>query len=137
MFLLVFRPHQRPAWCYCYNDEDEFVNSFQRDHFARNCNADCDGETMDAMAAATSDEARYEIVFERVAHDLNCLTRLDSADEVTRYLCERDYCGHHNKGYASVETAAREIGWLTDDVEDDEADAEGTGCGRGDFESED
>lgn len=115
MFLLVFRPHQRPAWCHSYDSEDEFIISLQRDNFARNCHADYDVETRDAMASATSDDERYRVAFERVGHDLNSLTRLDSADEVTRYLCERDYCGHHNKGYAAVESAAREIGWMDDD----------------------
>lgn len=123
MFILVFRPHQRKAWAKSFNCESDFVDGFLRDYYARSCNADADGETLDAMEGKSQSE-RYAIAFERVAHDLNCLTRLDDAAEVSRYVDERDYSGHHNKAIDSVEQIAREIGWLERPAEEEEENDE-------------
>lgn len=111
MFILVFRPHQRPAWAASYSEEDEFVSAFKRGAFASSCHAPCTPEEEDALYDATWED-EYRIAFDAVSHDLYCLTRLDSPEEVERYLNERDYCGHHNKGYTPVENQARELGWI-------------------------
>ena len=118
MFILVFRPHQRPAWAVSYETEHDFIAQFLNDAFATSCHADADGETCDALDGKEHDE-RYVIVFDRVAHDLSALTRLDHADEVEKYLKVRDYCGHHNKGEGAVDRAAREIGFIATDEDDD------------------
>lgn len=118
-FMLVFRPHQRPAWAAAYNEDDDFVSAFQRGAFASSCHAPCTGEDDDEMAGKTP-EQQYAIAFARVSHDLNCLTRLDDRDEVERYLTERDYCGHHNKGYSAVEAEARDLGWIDDGDHEEE-----------------
>lgn len=118
-FILVFRPHQRPAWAATYNEEDDLVSAFQRGAFATSCHAPCTAEEIDAMDGKTPDE-QYAIAFESVGHDLNCLTRLDNPDEVERYLNERDYCGHHNKGCSAVAVEARELGWIVDEPDEDE-----------------
>lgn len=115
MFILVFRPHQRPAWAESYRCESEVVHALMNGSFSRSCSADCDGETLGELEAADSAEERYRIAFDRIAHDLSSLTRLDDADEAERYVSERDYCGHHNKGIGAVSAVCREIGWFEDD----------------------
>jgi hypothetical protein len=119
MFILVFRPHQRPAWAAAYDTESDVVCALRNDLFARSCNADCDGDTLDALSAAESAEERYRIAIERIGHDLYGLTRLDDQDEAERYCSERDYCGHHNKGIRSVVGVCREIGWFDDGEQED------------------
>lgn len=117
MFILVFRPHQRAAWAVSYDTEHDFIAQFLNDACATSCHADADLETRESLDGKEHDE-RYQIVFARVGHDLNSLTRLDDADEVERYLTERDYSGAHNKGYSAVERVARDIGWIVDDADD-------------------
>ena len=117
MFILVFRPHQRPAWATHYDCESDFVDAFLNDNFARSCNAECTGDDLDALSACETDDDKYQVAFERVGHDLSALTRLDSAEEVGRYFIENDYCGRHNKGHEAVEREAREIGWGCEESE--------------------
>jgi len=118
MFLLVFRPHQWPAWASHWENEAEFIDAYLNGAFSRSCNADPDGEMLDRLDRldqCQADDERYALVFGHVGHDLHALTRLDSPEEVERYLCERDYCGHHNKAYGQVASAARDIGWIAED----------------------
>lgn len=47
-----------------------------------------------------------------IGHDLHGVTRLDSADEVQRYLSDPNYAGRHNRGVDSVNHAAKSLGWI-------------------------
>ncbi len=101
-FILVFRPHQRPAWARYFESEDEFVEDWSNGCFDKSCN--CNGEF-------PPDDVKqdYESAHADVAHDLYCLTRLDSAEDVYEYLC--NYRGH-NMGTHSVMEAASCLGWV-------------------------
>jgi hypothetical protein len=102
MFILVFRPHRRPAWAESFETEQDFVDAWTDGYYRTLCHAEPDGD----------EPLDYEHAFDSVGHDLSGLTRLDSADEVRRYLTESDYAGRHNKGLDAVSVAARELGWL-------------------------
>jgi hypothetical protein len=106
-FILVFRPHQRPAWAYAYESEDEFVADWSDGYFDRSCN--CNGEF-----PPDDTERTYDNAFADVAHDLSSLTRIDSAEETNDYI--NNYRGH-NKGTYSVIEAASRLGWLDVDLE--------------------
>lgn len=112
-FILVFRPHQRPAWAEAFDHEQEFVDDFLQGCYEKNCFAS--GEEYD-------ERPTYDEVVEEVSHDLSSLTRLDSADEVRRYVDERDYCGQHNKGLDTVHACAVELGWAEDEDEEEDED---------------
>jgi len=118
MFVIVFRPHQRPAWAETFDSEEGFVDSFKGDSFKLRCNAEYTGEDADEMEGMNESQ-QFAYVFDRVAHDLYALTRLDDADEVERYLCQKDYCGHHNKACCVVESEARAIGWIVESLKED------------------
>ena len=106
-FILVFRPHQRPAWAYAYESEDEFVADWSDGYFDRSCN--CNGEF-----PPDDTERTYDNAFADVAHDLSSLTRIDSAEEANDYI--NNYRGH-NKGTHSVIEAASRLGWLDVDLD--------------------
>lgn len=115
MFIVIFRPHQRAAWASRWDDEEDFVSQYLNGAFAKSCNADPDLEMSYELSQCQEAAERFSKVFAHVGHDLYALTRLDSPEDVERYLCERDYCGHHNKAYGQVAAVARDIGWLDDD----------------------
>jgi hypothetical protein len=106
-FILAFRPHRRPAWADSFESEAELIDAWQSGQYDRECFAN--NNLSDEERAPTIENA-----LAAVGHDLHALTRLNSAEECRRYLGERNYAGHHNKGYAEVSEAARELGWLED-----------------------
>lgn len=111
-FIIVFRPHQRPAWAQTFESEEQFVDCWVNGIFDKSCFANNNIEV--------SDQPNYDDAVADVGHDLNSLTRLDSAEEVNRYLNEVGYCGAHNKGYTAVTDCARELRWLDEEAEEAE-----------------
>jgi len=87
MFVIVFRPHQRPAWAETFDSEEEFVDRFKANSF-KWCNAEYTGKDADEMEGMNESQ-QFAYVFDRVAHVVNALTRLDDADDVERYQCQR------------------------------------------------
>jgi hypothetical protein len=113
--ILVFRPHQSPAWAVSCRDKQDVVNDFLNDRFdVAALNAPCDDEAFDRIEAAADVDEKFSIACEIIGHDLNSLAVLESADEVFRYINERDYAGQHNKGLNAVTECARELGWRAD-----------------------
>lgn len=112
-FIAVFRPHQRPAWAEAFRDEDQFLSAWENGYFARSCNAEPDGDGYDGT---------FDAAWADAGHDMHALTRLDSREEVERYLSDREYAGHHNRALSAVRQCAEELGWLKgeDDDEEDE-----------------
>ena len=106
-FILAFRPHQMPAWAYAYESEDEFVSDWAEGAYDHSCS--CNNSLSEEDRELT-----YENAFDDVRHDLYCLTRLDSADDVTDYL--NNYSGH-NKGTHSIIEAASRLGWVEVDLD--------------------
>lgn len=106
-FIIVFRPHQMPATAFAFRSEADFL----RNHI----NYGKPSSDFDAIENPTYDDA-----IEDAGRDLSRLTRLDSAEEVARYLADHNYCGHHNKGYSAVMKAAEELGWMPEIEETDE-----------------
>jgi hypothetical protein len=109
-FIIVFRPHITPAWAETFASEQQFVNAWINGAYAKRCSAD---------NALASENPSYQDAVEDVGHDLHNLTRLDNVDEVQRYLNEEDYAGRHNKGYGAVAEAARELGWMPEESEEE------------------
>jgi hypothetical protein len=106
-FILVFRPHQRPAWARYFESEDEFVSDWAEGVYDRSCSCNNNLSEEDR-------ELTYDNAFADVAHDLSSLTRLDSAEEANDYI--NNYRGH-NKGTHSVIEAASRLGWLDVDLD--------------------
>ncbi len=104
-FILVLRPHQRPAWAEAFDSEEDFISAWANGSYDRSCSCNCNLDEEDQ-------ELTYDNAFKDVSHDLSRLTRLDSAEETLRYTNERDYLGHHNKGITSVMQEAKRIGWV-------------------------
>jgi len=140
-FILVFRPHQRPAWADSFDSESQLIDAWANGEFERACFAKpssetipcaaCDGEGCDACdgngCTWIDEEMTIDNALASLGHDLHGLTRLDSAEEVDRYLREPDYCGRHNRGEGAVRRAAKTLGWLppsetAKDEGDDESD---------------
>jgi hypothetical protein len=109
-FILVFRPHQGPAWAYGYHSEDAFVSDWANGAYDRLCSCNND-------LSEEEQELTYDNAFADAAHDLHCLTRLDSAEEFVNYV--ENYKGH-NKGTNSVIEVAKQLGWITDEDDEDE-----------------
>jgi hypothetical protein len=109
-FILVFRPHQRPAWACGYHSEDAFVSDWANGAYDRLCSCNND-------LSEEEQELTYDNAFADAAHDLHCLTRLDSAEEFVNYV--ENYKGH-NKGTNSVIEVAKQLGWITDEDDEDE-----------------
>lgn len=109
MFILVFRPHTRKAWAEAFSSEGQFVTCWLNGYFNLSCFASqYEGETRPTYVEAIN----------AVGHDLYCLTRLDSAEEVRRYIHEPGYAGPHNKGYTAAAQCARDIGWNPANADD-------------------
>jgi hypothetical protein len=106
-FILVFRPHQRPAWARYFESEDEFITDWSNGYFDKSCN--CNGEF-----PPDDVEQDYDSAHADVGHDLHSLTRLDSAEEVHNYI--NNYRGH-NKGARSVIDQASYLGWVDVDLD--------------------
>lgn len=106
-FIVVFRPHQLPAKAETYASEEEFADACGNGHFAYFCGAE----------PGADEDITFDAAWESAGRELHALTRLDSPEEVQRYLADRDYCGHHNRGTAAVRRAARELGWLPEPAE--------------------
>ena len=113
--ILVFRPHQSPAWAVSCRDKQDVVNDFLDDRFdVAALNAPCDDEAFDRIKATADIDRQCEIAAEVIGHDLHSLTQLETAEECARYIAERDYAGQHNKGLNAVTECARELGWIVD-----------------------
>jgi hypothetical protein len=108
-FILVFRPHQRPAWAYGYHSENAFVSDWANGVYDRSCSCNND-------LSEEEQELTYDNAFTDAAHDLHCLTRLDSAEEFMNYV-QNDR--GHNKGVNSVIKEARRLGWIADEDQDE------------------
>jgi hypothetical protein len=105
-FILVFRPHQRAAWAESFESDDEFVRGWQNGFYDRSCSANCD-------LTDEEQEATYKNAIRDCGHDLHCITRLDSSEEVEAYLESRQ----HNMARTDVFKEAKRLGWM---IEDDE-----------------
>jgi hypothetical protein len=105
-FILVFRPHQRPAWAESFESDDEFVRGWQNGFYDRSCSANYD-------LTDQEQEPTYENAIRDCGHDLHCITRLDSSEEVEAYLESRQ----HNMARTDVSKEAKRLGWM---IEDDE-----------------
>ena len=113
--IIVFRPHQSPAWAASFADKRELVEDFLDDQFdVHGLNAACDQGTFDRIKATADIDRQCEIATEVIGHDLHSLTQLETAEECARYIAERDYAGSHNKGLNAVTACARELGWIAE-----------------------
>jgi hypothetical protein len=119
-FILVFRPHQRPAWADIFDSEFELASCWCNGEFARSCFAPGPGPESEESFASAIDRATYEAAIEQIGHDLSNLTRLDSAEEVARYCAEDGYMGGHNKGLPAVMEEARRLGWVEEEEEEED-----------------
>jgi hypothetical protein len=99
-FIIVFRPHQMPATAFIFQSEADFLQSHQ--------NYGKPSDEFESIESPTYDDA-----IEDAGRDLSNLTRLDSAEEVQKYLSDRNYCGHHNKGLGVVRKCAEQLGWIS------------------------
>lgn len=105
-FILVFRPHQRPAWADAFDCDQEFVDAWVNGEYDRSCSANNNLEDPEQ-------EANYENAITDCGHDLHNVTRLDSELEVKDYLASRQ----HNMGISSVIKASKRLGWNVEDAE--------------------
>lgn len=104
-FILVFRPHQRPAWADWFRDEQDVIDSLLNRYYATRCNAEWSEDR----------QPSYDEAIEELEHDLHGITRLNSADELRRYVSDRDWHGPHNKGVDAAVRAGRSLGWIDGD----------------------
>lgn len=102
-FILVFRPHQMRAWAEAFYSENDFIRSWANGYYDRSCAAN--SELTDEESELTYDNA-----FRDCAHDLHCITRLDSPQEVEAYLESRQ----HNMAIDDVIKAAKRLDWIDD-----------------------
>jgi hypothetical protein len=102
-FILVFRPHQDRAWADAFETERDFVRAWGNGVYDRSCSANND---------LTEEELQptYENAFRDCEHDLHCITRLDSPEEVEAYLESRQ----HNMAIDDVVKAAKRLDWIDD-----------------------
>lgn len=100
-FIVVFRPHQRPAWAEAYNSEDVFIRQWQNGSFDRSCF--CNNNLSEEASRPT-----FENAWDDAGHDLHAITRLDSVAEVRAYLKNPG----HNPALSDVRQAAADLGWL-------------------------
>jgi hypothetical protein len=111
--ILVFRPHQSPAWAAAFPNKQAVVDAFTNDEFAVPLiGAPCNGSDWEQLRAMPTVDEKFSLATEIIGHDLNSLAVLESADEVFRYINEREYYGQHNKGIGSVWRQACELGWV-------------------------
>jgi hypothetical protein len=108
VFILVFRPHQRPAWAQSFKSNEEFIKAWRNGDFDQSCSTNRDLSKEDQ-------EPTYNNAYSDVGHDLALLTRLHSADEARKYLMHSNLLGRHNKGIGSVLKVAVELGWVPED----------------------
>jgi hypothetical protein len=108
VFILVFRPHQRPAWAQSFRNNEEFIEAWRNGDFDQSCLTNCDLSEEDQ-------EPTYNNAYSDVGHDLALLTRLHSADEARKYLMHSNFGNRHNKGIGAVLKVAVELGWVHED----------------------
>jgi hypothetical protein len=102
-FILVFRPHQDRAWADAFETEQDFVRAWGNGVYDRSCSANND-------LTDEESELTYDNAFGDCAHDLHCITRLDSPEEVEAYLESRQ----HNMAIDDVVKAAKRLDWIDD-----------------------
>jgi len=102
-FILVFRPHQMPAWAEHFYGENDFIRSWANGYYDRSCAANND-------LTEEEREMTYENAYRDCKHDLHCITRLDSPEEVEAYLESRQ----HNMAIDDVVKAAKRLDWVDD-----------------------
>lgn len=116
-FILVFRPHQTPAWAIVFQSDREFIESWKNGDFDRRCFTNSD-------LSEKQEIPTYENATLDVGHDLHNLTRLDSAEQVERYLFDPEMYGRHNRGSDKVAKAAIDLGWIQDGDEESDDDSD-------------
>jgi hypothetical protein len=109
-FILVFRPHRSPAWAEAFESEEDFISNWANGYYDKSC-------ACNNNLSEDESEHTYENAFADARHDLHSITRLESKEEVLRYINDEKYYGSHNKGVDSAWKAAVQLGWLEDESE--------------------
>ena len=105
-FILVFRPHQTPAFALSFENEAEFIEHWKNGSFDRKLH------TNNNLSEEQS-EPNYINALTDVGHDLYSITRLDSVEQVKHYIHDNPPSyDRHNRGTHAVKVCATKFGWL-------------------------
>ena len=97
--VVVFRPHQLPAWAEVHASREQLIDAWVDGHYNAKCSANADAY----------ESPSWDDCLESLGEDLHALTVLESREEYEQYMRAPE----HNAGIAAVRAAAIEAGWVS------------------------
>jgi hypothetical protein len=119
--ILVFRPHQRPAWADYFSSREAVVGSWINGEYDRQVFANFEHYMTETYGEDTPEKPwpkpSFDDAVSDLQHDLNCLTILETPQEAIDYIAGKNG-SRHNRGTGAVETEAACAGWIESENDD-------------------